>query len=1027
MVDSVPFTRDVVDGKTSLGGSESSCVMLSRALAARGHDVHIFATKIDAEAEGRDAAGVTWHDWQDFLPMNRFIEWDCVVALRTLQPFVYYVSARYRVLWNQDLLIANTMQKSVMSVAWALDKLAYVSEYHRKQWEGAQPELKPIGWATTNCYDPAMVPNQLPTKDPYRIIHVSRPERGLAPLLAMWPALKAKEPRATLRICRYNSMYDAGGWGEVCRQYDEQVAAVNDVAGGITYLGELNKAELYREIAEAAVMWYPGVVDFAETSCIAAIESQACGTPFVGSFKGALPETAAPMHEAGFLIDGNALKDRAYHEQSISAVLKCLAGCDRNARWYRDLQAAGREHASWFTASALATSWETMLDEAFTERRRTQAPGILAQLMREDDHVAALYLTEGMIGDALDGSDPSCDRRVRLQKDQELCERVIAGKDQGPEDYSDRSMDALQEAKVSGRFRVVIPTFAACKRVLDVACGNGSFAIALCWANQDAHVHGIDYSPANIEKAKAAANVAGVADRCTFERVTVYDFDRQDIDDAFRAWSQPGDYYKSFDGAFIGEFIEHVANATALVNAVEKVLEPGAPVVYTTPCGACTDILPRHVPLRRGHVHRFHREDVQAIFGDKRALSVDYSAWGPDFGVTPRGLAIGGWIIGYRVDPNRVTGTRDLAERIRRTRPMPRLSVGIIAKNAELELPVCLDSIWAIADEIIVGDCGSTDRTAQIAKEFGARVVTLPTVESLKEGFAGARNEVLRQASGDWFLWIDADERMIYPEQLRKYLDAHLFHGFALHQKHLYLDMPPSYDTPVRLFRRRLDIQFYGCVHEQPQMGDCNGDITPALEPFDLEIAHTGYLSESTRRHKMLQRNLPLLARDQDVFPDRMLGKVLVLRDYVNLADYDREEARGAMTEKAQRAYLEAIRLFIAHFDDPANKFHKLARPFYESALRAVGAGWEFEMALAGKAHGLNGSHAGLQRYWVRDQQEMQRVMLFLTTRCAENMVQKQTDVAPIVPHAQATDLADESCDQAVTSFEHLAMAEARA
>ena len=48
LVDSVPFTKAVRDGLTSLGGSESACLGLARALQARGHDVHIYATKLDA-------------------------------------------------------------------------------------------------------------------------------------------------------------------------------------------------------------------------------------------------------------------------------------------------------------------------------------------------------------------------------------------------------------------------------------------------------------------------------------------------------------------------------------------------------------------------------------------------------------------------------------------------------------------------------------------------------------------------------------------------------------------------------------------------------------------------------------------------------------------------------------------------------------------------------------------------------------------------------------------------------------------
>ena len=49
----------------------------------------------------------------------------------------------------------------------------------------------------------------------------------------------------------------------------------------------------------------------------------------------------------------------------------------------------------------------------------------------------------------------------------------------------------------------------------------------------------------------------------------------------------------------------------------------------------------------------------------------------------------------------------------------------------------------------------------------------------------------------------------------------------------------------------------------------------------------SGYLTAEIRLDKMVNRNLPLLHRDAEVFADRLLGKVLVLRDYVNLAEAD--------------------------------------------------------------------------------------------------------------------------------------------
>src|SRR4029077_9637884 len=269
VIDSVEFTKAVRDGETSLGGSESACLGLARALAARGHDVHIFTTQLAQDAVGRDEAGCLWHPLAGVVPMNQFIEWDVVVALRWFAFFAMHpVYARLRLLWNQDLLVPGGMVAGVMSVAWAFDKLVYVSDYHRAQWEDLEPTISGHGWVTRNGYHPDHLPATF-TKDPNRIIHISRPERGLKPILAMWPKLREQHPRATLQICRYSSMYDQGpgSWSDTCKQFDQAVAQVNAQVGGIEYLGELHKRQLYQAIANAAVMWYPGVATFAETSC----------------------------------------------------------------------------------------------------------------------------------------------------------------------------------------------------------------------------------------------------------------------------------------------------------------------------------------------------------------------------------------------------------------------------------------------------------------------------------------------------------------------------------------------------------------------------------------------------------------------------------------------------------------------------------------------------------------------------------------------------------------------------------------
>jgi len=85
----------------------------------------------------------------------------------------------------------------------------------------------------------------------------------------------------------------------------------------------------------------------------------------------------------------------------------------------------------------------------------------------------------------------------------------------------------------------------------------------------------------------------------------------------------------------------------------------------------------------------------------------------------------------------------------------PRLSVIVITRNEESHIGDCLDSV-AFADEIVVLDSGSTDRTRDIARARGARV----EVSVDWPGFGPQKNRALDLATGDWVLSIDADERV---------------------------------------------------------------------------------------------------------------------------------------------------------------------------------------------------------------------------------------------------------------------------
>src|SRR4051794_14008871 len=80
----------------------------------------------------------------------------------------------------------------------------------------------------------------------------------------------------------------------------------------------------------------------------------------------------------------------------------------------------------------------------------------------------------------------------------------------------------------------------------------------------------------------------------------------------------------------------------------------------------------------------------------------------------------------------------------------------MIVRDEEGVLDACLASIKDVVDEIVIADTGSIDRSLEIGRAYGARVIEQPW----QGDFSAARNAALAAASGDCILYIDADERL---------------------------------------------------------------------------------------------------------------------------------------------------------------------------------------------------------------------------------------------------------------------------
>src|SRR3970282_436386 len=91
-------------------------------------------------------------------------------------------------------------------------------------------------------------------------------------------------------------------------------------------------------------------------------------------------------------------------------------------------------------------------------------------------------------------------------------------------------------------------------------------------------------------------------------------------------------------------------------------------------------------------------------------------------------------------------------------------SLGMIVRNSEKTLAQCLESVAPHVDEIVIGLGGeSTDSTEEIARKFTDKVFQL----EWNDDFSEARNQVLSKITGDYYLWLDADDELVGGENLR--------------------------------------------------------------------------------------------------------------------------------------------------------------------------------------------------------------------------------------------------------------------
>ena len=233
---------------------------------------------------------------------------------------------------------------------------------------------------------------------------------------------------------------------------------------------------------------------------------------------------------------------------------------------------------------------------------------------------------------------------------------------------------------------------------------------------------------------------------------------------------------------------------------------------------------------------------------------------------------------------------------------MPRLSVTVITRNEAADLARALESVrWA--DEVIVVDCGSTDGTVAVARRFTDRITVRPW-----PGYIEQKNFAASQATHDWILSLDADER-VTPElaaAIKAVMAEEPVHsGFEMARVTWYLgrwirstDWYP--DKQLRLYDRRRARWAGQYVHEHVAIEGTTGRLSGELQHYPYrDIAE--HLETIDRYTTLSARQMYEQGRRAGVLQQAFHPPFAFLRNYV-LRGGIREGAPG-FTISALNAY----------------------------------------------------------------------------------------------------------------------------
>lgn len=194
---------------------------------------------------------------------------------------------------------------------------------------------------------------------------------------------------------------------------------------------------------------------------------------------------------------------------------------------------------------------------------------------------------------------------------------------------------------------------------------------------------------------------------------------------------------------------------------------------------------------------------------------------------------------------------------------MSKISVIILTRNVESEIIPAIISTQ-FADETIIVDTGSTDKTLDMCRKYKLKVI-----RSTGDSFSKWRNEGAKEAKGDWLLYIDSDERVPVKlaEEIKKEVADPKYQAYTISRYEVFLGKHLNHwgDARVlRLMQKKTLMGWQGKLHEQPKINGTVGDLREQMihlshKNIDEKIKSTVVWSE-LEAEMLLKANHPPMA-----------------------------------------------------------------------------------------------------------------------------------------------------------------------